>query len=192
MSAQPIPRLSPEDYLKIERESDTRSEYYGGMMYGMSGGSPAHAWIAARLIAALAGQLDGKGCRVAGSDLRVQVGRGGPFFYPDLSVVCGEAQLSEDQKDMLLNPVAIFEVLSKSTEAFERGGKFAEYRRLESLRDYVLVSQAEPRIEVFSRGDAGRWTMTEFVGVGAVCAIPSLACELKLAEVYRDITFEAA
>ncbi len=192
MSAHAIPRLSPEEYLRIEREAETKSEYDNGVMFAMSGGSLAHSSIAVRLIAAMTGQLDGKGCRVVGSDLRIQVARPGPYFYPDLSVVCGEPQLADDQKDMLLNPVVIFEVLSKSTEAYDRGQKFAHYRRLESLRDYVLVSQGEPLMEVFSKGEAGTWTLTEFVGIEAVCRISSVGCEVALAEAYRDVTFEAA
>ena len=139
MSAHAIPRLSPEEYLKIEREAETKSEYDNGVMFAMSGGSPAHAWIVMRLGAAITRLLGDNRCRVAGSDLRIQIARSGPYFYPELSVVCGEPELADDQKDMLLNPVAIFEVLSKSTEAYDRGQKFAQYRRMESLRDYVLV-----------------------------------------------------
>lgn len=192
MSAHAIPRLSPEEYLRIEREAETKSEYDDGVMFAMSGVSRAHAWIAMRLGAAMTGQLGDRGCRVAGSDLRIQISRSGPYFYPDLSVVCGELQPADDENDMLQNPVVIFEVVSKSTEGYDRGKKFAQYRRLESLRDYVLVSQTEPRIEVFSKGEAGTWTMTEFVGTDAVCRISSVGCEVALAEVYRDVTFEAA
>jgi Uma2 family endonuclease len=190
MSAHAIPRLSPEEYLKIERTAEFKSEYYDGAMFAMSGGSLAHSLIPSRVAASLFGQLDGKGCLVANSDLRLRISAKGPFYYPDLTVICGKPQLADDHKDTLLNPTVIFEVLSKSSEAYDRGHKFAEYRRVESLRDYVLVSQMEARIEVFSRTEAGKWQLAEFVGADAMCVIPSVGCEIALAEVYRDVTFE--
>jgi Uma2 family endonuclease len=190
MSAHAIPRLSPEEYLRVERESEIKHEYVDGQMYAMSGGSLAHSHIEGSIVAALKGVLAGGNCRVSTSNLRIQISPSGPFVYPDAAVYCGDAQLSDGYRDALLNPRVVFEVLSKSTEAYDRGQKFAQYRRIESLKDYVLVSQMEARIEVFSRTETGKWQLAEFVGAEAMCVIPSVGCEIALAEVYRDVTFE--
>lgn len=159
-------------------------------MFAMSGGSLAHSHIAARLIAALLKALEGKNCKVSTSDLRIRVSLLGPFVYPDAAIYCGDPDLADNYRDTLLNPAAIFEVLSKSSEAYDRGEKFAFYRRIESLRDYVLISQHEARVEVFSRAGGGKWEMSEFVGTGAICRIPGVACDIALAEVFRDVVFD--
>jgi Uma2 family endonuclease len=190
MSAHAVHRISPEEYLEIERAADFKSEYYDGQMFAMSGGSFPHAVIPLRLAALLIPHLDFIGCAVANSDLRVRVAARGPFVYPDLTICCGQPDLADDHKDILLNPRVVFEVLSKSSEAHDRGYKFALYRQIESLQDYVLVSQTEARIEVFSRGGEGQWILHEFVGPDAVCRIPSIDCELALAAVYAGVSFE--
>ncbi len=190
MAAAPIPRLTPEQYLEIEREADIKSEYINGEMFAMSGGTLPHAILASRLIASLQATLDSRGCTIVGSDLRVRVAVKGPFFYPDLTVYCGQAELADEYSATLLNPVVILEVLSKSSEAYDRGLKFAHYRGISSLRDYVLISQTEPRIEVFSRMPDGKWTFTEFVGSEAICRIPAVDAEVKLAYLYRGISFD--
>src|SRR5260370_42214955 len=130
MSAHAVPRLSPEEYLKIERDAEFKSEYYDGGMFVRSGGSLTHSHITVHLAASQIRQTDRNGCKVTNSDLRIQISPRGPFVYPDLTVYCGEPQLADDHKDILLNPSVIFEVLSKSTEAHARGHKFAPYRRI--------------------------------------------------------------
>jgi Uma2 family endonuclease len=189
MSAHAIPRISPERYLEIERAAEMKSEYYDGQMFAMSGGSLAHSMIPAGLAFALRLSLRGNDCRVATSDLRVRIAPQGPFVYPDLTVVCGEPQLADNYKDILLNPTAVFEVISASSEAYDRGYKFAQYRRVESLREYVLLSQVEPKIETFSRDADGKWIYTEFAGLEAICHLPGIGCNIALTDVYEGVMF---
>lgn len=191
MSAQPLPRLSVEEYLAIDRKAAVKSEFYQGEMFAMSGGSLAHSLLPAGLTLAIGHQLRGKGCAVVTSDLRIRISPQGAFVYPDLAIVCGEPQLADDHRDILLNPAVVFEVLSPSSEAYDRGHKFAEYRKIPSLREYVLVSQEEPRLDVFTRGEGGKWTLTEFVGKDAICLLTSVDCRLPLAEIYYEIKFDA-
>jgi Uma2 family endonuclease len=117
---------------------------------------------------------------------------GRPICLSGSFVYCGDPQLADDYKDTLLNPVIVIEVLSKSTEAYDRGHKFAEYRRLESLRDYVLVSQTEPRVEVFSRGEDGKWMYTDWAGMNAICQLPAIDYEIALSDIYKRVRFETA
>ena len=190
MSAHAIPRITPEQYLAIERAAEIKSEYYDGQMFAMSGGTAPHSFIAANLIFALGTALRGRNCRVSTSDLRVRVSPAGPFVYPDAAVVCGQLLLADDYKDTMLNPAVVFEVLSKSSEAYDRGFKFAQCRTIESLREYVLVSQTEPRLEVFLRLSDGSWNLREFVGMDAVCHLAGIDCNIALADVYEGVTLE--
>jgi Uma2 family endonuclease len=190
MSAIRVPRLTPSQYLEIERAAETKSEYFEGEMFAMSGGLLSHALISTALLRELDASLDGRKCSTAGSDLRVGVSKQGPFFYPDVSVHCGDAELADDWKDTLLNPILIIEVLSPPSEAFDRGKKFAAYRRIPALREYVLVSQTEPSVEVYSKGPAEAWTFIEFTGLESVCALPSLGLEIPLAAIYRRVPLE--
>lgn len=189
MSAHAQPRLSPEQYLEIERPAEFKSEYYNGRMYAMPGGSYNHSRIIANLPAALFPGLKNGRCTVSSSDLRLRVAPNGLYTYPDIAVVCGEPKFVDGQKDTLVNPVLIAEVLSPSTEAYDRGWKFSQYRTIESLQDYVLVSQTEPRIEVFRRQPSGDWLLSEFVGPEAVCRLDSVSCTIALADVYDRIAF---
>lgn len=189
MAASPLPRLTPEQYLSIERSAEFKSEYYDGQMFAMSGGSLPHSTIPMQLAAALVNALRGRGCRVASSDLRVRVSAKGPFFYPDLKVFCGEPQLADDHQDILLNPRVLFEVLSPSSEAFDRGLRFEAYSEIESLEEYVLVSQSKPRIEVYTRQQAGKWLLSSYSGMEAECRLSSLDCSVRLAEIYDGVAF---
>jgi Uma2 family endonuclease len=192
MSARPQARLTPEQYLEIERASETRSEYFNGQMYAMSGGSYNHVRIIGNLAFELRNAIKQRPCEVVTSDLRVRVSPGGLYTYPDVSVVCGEPKFADDQKDTLLNPVFIAEVLSPTTEAYDRGFKSAQYRKLESLQEYALISQAEPRVEVFRRQPGGDWLLSEAAGIDAACGFDSLGCRIALADIYGKATFEAA
>ena len=190
MTATASLRITPEQYLEIDRAAEIRSEYYDGQMFAMSGGLLPHALISAHLIASLSTELDGKGCDVATSDLRIRISPQGPFFYPDVSVYCGDPELADNHKDTLVNPVVIIEVLSKSSESYDRGLKSAAYRSLPSLRNYVLVSQTEPRIEVFSRQINASWASNEFAGMDAVCYLSGIDCHISLTRIYKRIKFE--
>lgn len=189
MSASPQPIVTPEQYLETERKAETKHEYYRGTVYAMSGGSGNHAILIAHLAASLVAALRKKPCSVTVSDMRLRVTPEGLYTYPDAMVFCGEAQYTDPRKDTLLNPTLIIEVLSRSTEAYDRGFKFVQYRTVESLMEYVLVSQTEPRIEVFSRQSNGRWLFEECVGLDAKCHLDSLHCAIDLAEIYEKVNF---
>jgi len=182
--------VSPEEYLAFERVAETKSEYCDGVVFPRPGATLAHSQLQVRIAIALMHHTDRRPCAITDSNLRIQIFPDGPFVYPDLAITCGQPLLRDKEQDVLLNPTVIFEVLSKSSEAYDRGQKFAQYRRIDSLRDYVLVSQDEPRIEVFSRENDGKWTLSEAVGLTSLCVIPSIGCQLNLADVYRNISFQ--
>jgi len=188
MSAH-VQRLSPEEYLKIERAAEFRSEYFNGRMYAMAGGSHRQAIIVSNLVFGIRSELGKRPCLVTSSDLRVRVDPGGLYTYPDVVVVCNEPKYADDHRDTLLNPVLIIEVLSPSTEAYDRGFKSAQYRRLASLQECALVSQTEARIEIFRRRAEGDWFFSESAGLEAVCRLESVGCTLALAAVYENVTF---
>jgi len=154
-------RISYAEYLAAESASVTKHEYLRGEVYAMAGGTPTHAGLAMAVGVALSNALAGRSCRVFSSDLRVRVDETDLSTYPDVTVVCGRFESAEIDVDAATNPIVIVEVLSDSTEAYDRGEKFAHYRRLSSLREYLLVSQREPRLEVYSKNDAGAWVLSE-------------------------------
>src|SRR5919206_4091804 len=160
MSSLPSYYLSPEEYLAIERKAEYKSEYFDGVVYAMAGGSERHNLIAANIIIALGVQLRDRPCRVYPSDLKVRVPNSRKFFYPDVSVVCGETQFADEERDVVLNPIVVVEVLSESTAAFDRGKKFQSYQQIESLQEYLLVSQDEFVVEHFLRQEGG-WFYTK-------------------------------
>jgi Uma2 family endonuclease len=179
--------MAPEEYLEIERRAETRSEYLDGEMFAMSGASFAHNVIVANLIREVGQQLKRRPCQVLPSDLRLHIPATGLYTYPDVVVVCGEPRLENDHHDTLLNPTLLIEVLSPSSEAYDRGKKFEHYRSIESFVEYLLVAQDEPRIEQYLRQPAGRWLFTAVAGLDAAIALPSIQCELALAEVYDRV-----
>ncbi|MFP5286997.1 MAG: Uma2 family endonuclease [Thermoanaerobaculia bacterium] len=189
MEPQPKPYLTPEDYLAIERQAETRSEYLDGEMFAMTGGSLRHSLAVGNLVRELSLKLKNRPCRVFPSDLRVHIPATGLYTYPDVIVVCGEPLLQDECQDTLLNPTVIIEVLSPTTEAYDRGKKFEHYRSIESLLEYLLVSQSEPHVEHYLRQDGNRWLFTETTGLEATLALPSIQCELALAEIYDKIAF---
>jgi Uma2 family endonuclease len=191
MSAQPQPRLTPEQYLEIERAAvEIRSEFYDGRMYAMSGGTYPHALVIGNLSRELGNALKKGPCLVTSSDLRVRVAPDGLYTYPDIVVVCGEPRLADGRKDTLENPALLIEVLSPSTEGYDRGFKAQQYRKIESLQEYAFVSQTEPRVEVFRRQSGGSWLFSEAVGMDSVCRFESAGAGIALAEIYSKITFE--
>ena len=173
------------EYLTAEAVSEVRHEFLNGEVWAMAGGTPEHAALAAALIGELAAALRGKPCRVYTSDLRVRVLATGLSTYADVSVVCGSVEMAPEDPDAITNPVVVAEVLSDSTEAYDRGAKAAHYRRLASLQEYVLVSQAEPLIEVYRRTQAGRWELLEG-RPGDLVELRSLGINLDVAAVYAN------
>lgn len=182
-------RLSEAEYLEAERAAEFKSEFFEGEMFAMAGGSARHSRIATNLSYAFRGKLKGGACLPYNSDLRIKVEATGLWTYPDLSVICGPIQFVEGTDDNATNPTVLVEVLSPSTEAYDRGKKFEHYRQIPSLRDYLLVSQREPRIEQFSRQADGRWVLHEAAGLQASLEVPSLKMALPLSEVFADVTF---
>ncbi|MCA1566837.1 MAG: Uma2 family endonuclease [Acidobacteria bacterium] len=187
MSSLPNYYLSPEEYLAIERQAEYKSEYVDGVMYAMAGDSERHNLIAGNLIAEFNVQLRKTDCRVYPSDLKVRVPNSRRFFYPDVSIVCGETQFADDERDVVLNPVVVVEVLSESTAAFDRGKKFQSYQLIESLREYLLVSQDEPVVEHFLRQDDGHWLYTKAGGPDEVLSLPTVKCQLALRDAYDKV-----
>lgn len=190
MSAHPQPRLTPEQYLEIERAAEFKSEYYDGHMYAMAGGSYNHARIIARLTAELNLKLRGRQCQAVSSDLRLRVMPNGIITYPDVMVIYGEPKFTDDKPDTIVNPTFLAEVLSPSTESYDRGFKASQFRLIESLQEHALISQSEPRVQVFRRQPEGDWLFSEFAGLHAVCRFHSLDCTIALAELYEKIEFE--
>ena len=192
MSAVLQTYLTPAEYLAFERQSDVKHEYFRGELFAMSGASRQHVRIATNLAYVLVGQLKRRPCEVFNNDMRVKVSPTGLYTYPDASVVCGRPRFEDKELDVLLNPTVIVEILSKSTEAYDRGEKFAQYRRLDTLTDYVLISQDRPLVERFTRQPNGGWLLTESAGLDAVMPIESIQCQLPLAEVYDRVEFGEA
>jgi Uma2 family endonuclease len=175
---------TPEAYLAFERRSDMKHELIDGRIYAMSGASRAHAALSARLSGILDHQLRGRKCRAFSSDLRVKVPATGIYTYPDLSVVCGRVELEDERADTLLNPTLLAEILSPSTQAYDRGAKFRHYQSIDALQDYLLVSQDLPRLELFSRTDDGRWIYSVADGLAGRLELPSVGVTVNLAELY--------
>jgi Uma2 family endonuclease len=187
--AEKHPRLTETEYLECERRAEFRSEYFDGEMFAMVGGTRAHSLIATNLAGELRAALKQTNCVADNTDLRVKIEATGLFTYPDVSVVCGEQRFLDDELDTLLNPTLIGEVLSDSTEAYDRGKKFEHYRQIPGCREYLLVSQKEPRIEQFVRQPDGEWILREATGPDAQIRLPSLGISLRLAEVFAKVIF---
>ena len=187
MCALPKHYLIPEEYLALERQAETKSEYFRGEVFAMAGASFAHTSISFNLLVSLAPQLKRGLCTARSSDLRVNVRATNFYAYPDIVVVCGQPQFEDRHRDTLLNPTVIFEILSRSTEGYDRGEKFANYRTLESLTDFILVSQHRPLVEHYARQPDETWLLKSCEGLKAVLLLPSIGCELPLAEIYDKV-----
>jgi Uma2 family endonuclease len=174
------------EYLEREQASETKHEYLNGQIYDMAGGTVPHGRIAANVIGVLFGQLRGRPCSPQTSDVRVRVQATGLTTYPDVSVVCGEAKTDVEDPNAIVNPVVLVEVLSPSSEAYDRGEKFAHYRRIPSLQEYVLVSYQTRRIEVYRRGEGGVWSLHE-ARDHETMELVSIGCTLALDDVYRNV-----
>jgi len=186
MSAQPT-FLTPAEYLELERRAEYKSEYLQGEMYAMAGASRRHSLIVTNLLREISQQLKGKSCEVHGGDLRLRVTAAGLYTYPDVVVACGEIQFADDQKDTILNPVLLIEVLSESTRDYDRGRKFQYYRTLLSLVEYLTVAQDEPHVEQWTRQNDGRWVLTEFGKMSGIIPLVSIPGVLPLTEAYDKV-----
>jgi Uma2 family endonuclease len=181
---KPADKVTVDDYLALEATSDTKHEFVNGEILAMAGASPRHGKIAGNVYIALGTRLNPRGCLLVQSDLRTHVDETGLYAYPDLTVTCDPPQFRlHPRPATLLNPNLVVEVLSHSTEAWDRGAKFAHFRSLASVREYVLVSQSEHRVEVYRRGDDGSWRLFEATGDGTV-HLASVDVDLSLVDVY--------
>lgn len=178
--------LSEQEYLAFERASPERHEYADGEIFAMSGGTAEHSAVTLNLLAELRGALSGRGCRAFESNMRVHVPATGRYVYPDGTIVCGRPEFTDDQRDTLLNPRVVIEVLSPSTEAYDRGDKFAGYRTIPGLQDYVIASAKHPRIELFSRQENGTWSL-RILGPGDRLDVPSVGCSIEIDRVYEGV-----
>lgn len=185
MSAVPkLDYLTPEEYLAIERQAEYKSEYVDGVMYSMAGGSPQQSLIASNILGELYIHLKGSGCRVFNSDLKVRVPSSRKFHYPDVLVVCGEPELAYDEKDVLLNPLLIVEVLSESTQGYDKERKFLYYQEIDSFGEYLLVAQDQPIVQHYVKQPDGSWIYKKIEGLAQSIELATINCRLKLKDIY--------
>ena len=193
MAALPKRYFTPEEYLVLERGAPYRSQYVAGEIYAMAGAQPWHVVITDNITVALRTRFRGRPCQSYATDLRVRVREGDLWTYPDVAALCGPPRFdTASDPNSLLNPQVIFEVLSPSTENFDRGEKFNRYRRLESLTDYVLVASERIQVEHWTRTADGCWMLAELLAADAILALASVGCAVSLAELYEKVEFPPA
>jgi Uma2 family endonuclease len=190
MSTLPKHRYTLEEYLALERESEVKYEYWDGEIFAMSGGTLAHDLIMGNSSDSLRNALRGKKCRVFTDNMQIKVPAAPPYRYGDGAVVCGRVEVERfNGADLLINPILIIEVLSPSTEAYDRGDKFTYYKSIPSFREYLLIAQHRPHITHYVKSDNGKWDYEETNDVGSSIYLPTIDCTLALADVYRDVEF---
>lgn len=189
MSAEPRRFMTPEEYLALEQESESKHEYLNGEIYAMTGASRQHNIITLNVGTSLRIQARGKPCQVYPSDMRVKVRKTTLYTYPDVSVVCGKQDLEDTGTATLLNPTVIIEVLSPSTERYDRGRKFLHYQMIDALQEYLLVAQDMVRVEQYVRQSPNQWMFTTYAQLDEVITLPSISCTLRLADIYEDVDF---
>ena len=181
-------RFTPQEYLALERKSETRNEYYNGEIFAMAGASREHNLIVANLLRDIGNQLEDRPCESYPSHMRVSIEATGLYTYPDVSVVCGEPRFQDREVDTLLNPTVIVEVLSPSTEAYDRGDKFRHYRRIDSLREFVPISQDWMMVERYTR-QGNDWVLSDLTDPDQVLKLESIGCQIPLNRIFAKITF---
>ena len=191
VSTQPKTYLTPEEYLEIERKAEFKSEYHKGEMFplggrNMAGAKEGHNLLVAQTVGELAQQFRRRPCRVYPSDMRVQI-KSAEFVYPDVVAVCGEPQFVDAQRDTLLNPTLLVEVLSPSTEAYDRGRKFEYYKSIESLREYLLLAPDRVHADLYTRQNDGRWLLTSADNPDDIVTLESVGARLTLADLYEKV-----
>lgn len=188
MAINPKPPMTPEAYLAFERaQLDAKHEFLNGDVIAMAGASRQHNRIVTNLVVSLGSQLRGRPCDVYSSDMRVKIPTTGLYTYPDVIAMCHDPQFEDEALDTLLNPSVIIEVLSPSTEAYDRGIKFAHYRSIDAMQIYILIAQDKPQVEIFRRQGKRDWLLSVVEGLDARVSLETIGCELALAEVYERV-----
>ncbi len=190
--AQDKNKMTPGEYLDLERNAlDVKHEFFDGEVFAMVGAKKNHIYINANLAGELRNKFkaDNSACKAVSNDMRVKIADN--YVYPDIVIHCGDPEFEDNEFDTLTNPVVIMEILSESTEAFDRGKKFAYYRAIPTLQEYILVSQDEYHVEQFIRGDGGKWEYRSYEGEDRILKMESVNCQLPLSEIYWDIRFES-
>ena len=190
VSTQPKIRMTPAEYLAQERKAEVRSEFINGEMFEMPGVSRKHGRIVINVIVELEPQLRDRPCEMHAVELRVKIPETESYLYPDIFIVDGEPEVEDEHQDTVLNPRVLIEVLSPSTESYDRGLKFAHYRKMASLQEYILVSQTECRVERYLRQDDGTWIYSETTDPAGFLELASLGCRIPLSGIYRKVEFE--
>jgi Uma2 family endonuclease len=190
MSTLPKNFVTPEEYLELERKAERKSEYYNGEVFAMAGVSTRHDDIVAHLHFLIAQQLRGKDCRRHTSDMRVLAIPGRLYTYPDLTVVCGKRQFEDKHVDTLTNPTLLVEVLSPTTERYDRGLKAKLYRDIPSLQELLLVSQESYEVELYRRQANGTWSILPAGGLDASVELASIGCTLRMRDLYATVLTE--
>jgi len=183
-------KISPAEYLSMERYSEIRNEYFDGEIFAMAGASREHNQISSNIVRVIGNQLLEKPCNIYSSDMKVKVKEIEKYTYPDIVIACETETYADDNNDVLLNPMVIMEILSDSTEAYDRGAKFAHHQLLDSLVDYILISQYFCQVEIFTRRDDDTWIYSKYATMEDVVTIGSIHCELSISEIYRKVTFD--
>jgi len=186
MASEPKARLTVQDYLALERQAETKSEYLDGEMFAMAGASHEHNVIVTNVVAALRPQLRGRGCTLYATDMRVRT-PADFLAYPDVFVLCGERRFDDPRRDTVLNPTVIVEVLSPSTQDYDRGTKLPHYREIPSLAEALLIAQDRPHVEHYLRQASDRWLLVEITDLGTTLELTSIGCTLPLAETYEEV-----
>lgn len=182
-------RFTPAEYLAMEEVADYKSEFYGGEIFALSGGSADHSLIAVNLTRGLGNRLAPTPCRVFNSDMRLYIQRSGLYTYPDVMVVCGKLRLVERRDDTLTNPLLIIEVLSASTRDCDRCAKFNFYKQIPGLQEVVLVESEAARVECYRRTEGDRWTIDAYDGLDAVARLESIGCDLSIRSTYLKVSW---
>jgi len=190
MSSQPKTTYTPEAYLQIDRQSDSKNEYFNGEIFAMTGASRNHNLITANVTSSLNPQLKGRQCEAYASDMRIKVSSSGLYAYPDVVAVCGSPIFEDKEIDTLINPTVIIEVLSKSTEGYDRGDKSGHYRKLD-LSEYILISQDKHHMEHFVRQPDNQWLLSEADDLQSIIDLTSIDCKLAMADVYNKVKIES-
>ena len=190
MSSQIKVYYTPDEYLALERKAEYKSEYFNGEIFAMTGASRRHNLVAVNVLAALHPQLRKRACEIYPSDMRVKVSPTGLYTYPDVVIVCGEPTFDDEQRDTLLNPTVLVEVLSKSTASYDRGEKFEHYRKIKSLAEYLVVAQDKYHVEHYTKQPDDRWLLSETDDPQKTIHLSSIECDLALADIYDKVEID--
>ncbi len=185
-----IKLMTVAEFFDFEDASVEKHEFFQGRVFAMAGGTLRHSQIKVNLIRELSQFLRGKPCKPFDADLRIRIVKNGLITYPDASIVCGKPEIDKQDRHAINNPAVIFEVVSPNTEHYDRGSKFAFYKELPSLREYVIITQDEPGVEVYRRNEKGEWVHSAFIGLKAAAVLKTASLKLPLSALYEDVEFE--